>query len=341
MLKNPQVTPVCILHGPVGSGKTMLAKKVGAYIEEHSPLYGINLKSIYVNCMFDRTPQSALARVIKSLSLDFPRRGYEVQEMLEFIYDSLQHLRLKIFLTLDEVSSLLLGRDDNLLYSLLRMGEIWSSSPIALLLVSKDLSFMWTLDESVRSSLRKTSIALKPYSQEQLYQIVMNRAEEGLERNALDSQAAMLIASIASDFGDARYAIELLYKSALIAEQNGVAIITPDEVHKAKKSLPPHLSSQEIAYLSEHERLILKAVARLLSKGSKAFVPTGEVEKEYRGLCLDSEVQPYAHTMLWECIQKMKAKGLLLASQSGKGFRGRTTMLGLAFQPDEVLEMVA
>src|SRR5579875_3298636 len=200
LLRNPEVSPVCILTGPVGSGKTMLSKKLGTYLQEMSKMYGLQLHHVYVNCMFDRTPQLALGRIVKSLSL-----------------------------VLDEVSSLIAEDNENIVYSLLRTGEIWGNSPIALLLIAKDLAFMWNIDESVRSSLQKVSISLSPYTDEQLYKIVMSRAEEGLEENSLDDEAAKLIASLAGDYGDARYAIELLYRSALAALERGTEVIGVDE----------------------------------------------------------------------------------------------------------------
>ncbi len=340
LLRNPEVSPVCILTGPVGSGKTMLSKKLGTYLQEMSKMYGLQLHHVYVNCMFDRTPQLALGRIVKSLSLDFPTRGYELQEILEYIQNYLTSAKVKLFLVLDEVSSLIAEDNENIVYSLLRTGEIWGNSPIALLLIAKDLAFMWNIDESVRSSLQKVSISLSPYTDEQLYKIVMSRAEEGLEENSLDDEAAKLIASLAGDYGDARYAIELLYRSALAALERGTEVIGVDEVHKARKNLPPHVSSEELSYLSEHERIILIAAALLL-KGSRAFITTGELEAEYRNLCLEYNIQPYAHTMLWESLQKMKGKGFIVTSQSGKGYRGKTTLIGLAFHPQEILERTA
>jgi cell division control protein 6 len=338
LLRNPNISPVCILTGPVGSGKTMLSKKLGLYLEEMSRMYGLQLKHVYVNCMFDRTPQLVLSRIIKSLSLDFPTRGYELQETLEYIQNYLTSAKGKLFLVLDEISSLLAEDDENIVYSLLRSGEIWGNSPIALLLIAKDLGFLWKVDESIRSSLQKVSISLSSYTDEQLYKIVMSRAEEGLEENSLDDEAARLIASLAGDYGDARYAIELLYRSALAALESSSEAIGVDEVHKARKNLPPHLSSEELSYLSEHERIILTAAALLLIKGPRAFVTTGELETEYRNLCMEYNIQPYAHTMLWESLQKMRGKGFLVTSQSGKGYRGKTTLIGLAFHPQEIIE---
>jgi len=53
---------------------------------------------------------------------------------------------------------------------------------------------------------------------------------------------------------------------------------------------------------------------------------------------MEYNIQPCAHTMLWESLQKMRGKGFLVTSQSGKGYRGKTTLIGLAFHPQEILE---
>jgi len=94
---------------------------------------------------------------------------------------------------------------------------------------------------------------------------------------------------------------------------------------------------EELRYLSAHEKMILLALANLLYRSTKGFVSMGELESEYRDISSKSSIQPYAHTMLWNTVQEMKAKGLLITSQSGRGFRGRSTLIGLSYQPSEVI----
>jgi cell division control protein 6 len=338
---DPTLAPVAMVVGPVGCGKTMTVKKASQTLCEEARLSGVYMASTYVNCRIDRSPASILNRVTHSLSLQFPRRGFEIQETLDFIHQNLVSSRSKLLLILDEVDSLSHPGDENLLYALLRMGEVWGSSPVALLLAAKDVSFIWGLDESVRSSLRRQTIRLEPYTAQQLVKILEARAKEALAKDALNPDACELIAEMAGQYGDARYAIELLYRSAVVARERGAVRIYAPDVLEARNSLPPQVGLQELEYLTLHERIILIATAKLLQSSSKAFVSTGELEAEYRSICAASKVKPHGHTTVWITINEMKSKGLLLTSQSGRGRRGRTTMVGLNVPPREVMRRAA
>jgi cell division control protein 6 len=109
------------------------------------------------------------------------------------------------------------------------------------------------------------------------------------------------------------------------------------DVQEARNSLPPQVSLEELSYLNRHERIILLAAARLLKPADRAFVSTGELESEYGSICSSMDLRPRRHTMVWMSIQNLKARGFFVASQSGKGRRGRTTLIGLNMSPLEVI----
>ena len=334
----PVPTPATsFLLGPVGTGKTMLARKLCGRLEEDGRRDGFIVKAVTVNCRIDRGPSSVLNRMVESLGLSFPKRGYEVQETLRFLMDELLQMKARLILVLDEVDSLVSASGAAFLYSLARMNETVSSPVLSLLMISKDLRFFWEVDASTRSSLQKAVVKLSPYSADQLLSIVLSRSEEALNAGVLDEDTARLIAGAAADSGDARYAIELLYRSAKMADYNGAEKVRAADVQEARNSLPPQVSLEELNYLSRHERLLLLAAAHLLKPADRAFVSTGELEGEYGSICSSLELKPRRHTMVWMSIQNLKARGFFVASQSGKGRRGRTTLIGLNISPQEVI----
>ncbi len=335
---SPVPTPATsFLLGPVGTGKTMLARKLCGRLEEDGRRDGIIVKAVTVNCRIDRGPSSVLNRMVESLGLSFPKRGYEVQETLRFLMDELLQMKARLILVLDEVDSLVSASGAAFLYSLARINETVSSPVLSLLMISKDLRFFWEVDASTRSSLQKAVVKLSPYSADQLLSIVLSRSEEALNAGVLDEDTARLIAGAAADSGDARYAIELLYRSAKMADYNGAEKVRAADVQEARNSLPPQVSLEELNYLSRHERLLLLAAAHLLKPADRAFVSTGELEGEYGSICSSLELKPRRHTMVWMSIQNLKARGFFVASQSGKGRRGRTTLIGLNISPQEVI----
>ena len=72
------------------------------------------------------------------------------------------------------------------------------------------------------------------------------------------------------------------------------------------------------------------AISALLKKGDSTSVTIGEVEKSYSALCEDMNVAAYHHNQVWSDINELSRKGIIETQLSGKGMRGRTTMIGLS-----------
>ncbi|MGD1055345.1 MAG: hypothetical protein ABR867_04600 [Nitrososphaerales archaeon] len=71
-----------MLSGPIGSGKTMLAKKLGESLQKKATLYGNLVKMLHVNCRIDKTLQSVMVRALSTLGQNYPSRGYSFEELL-------------------------------------------------------------------------------------------------------------------------------------------------------------------------------------------------------------------------------------------------------------------
>lgn len=335
MLKDEGLAPIAFLVGPVGSGKTMMVRMLGKEMEEKGVLHGCTIKPVSVNCRTDRTPTAVMNRVVEALGARFPKRGLEAQETLRFVLDMLARTRGRLLLILDEADSLVSAGDRSLLYSLARLREIHGSSRVALLMLSKSTRFLLALDASTRSSLQKTTLALSGYTVDQLVDIIASRAEESMQPGAMGVDVARFIANL-SQGGDARYCVELLLRSGSASERRGACSVAVSDVLEARNSLPPGVDLQELQYLTEHERLVLTAAANLL-RGSRAFISTGELEAEYRGLCATSSVKHCGHTTFWMTLQKLKAKDFLGMERSGRGRRGRTTLIMLRIRAADAM----
>ncbi|MEM2128084.1 MAG: hypothetical protein QXN86_00280, partial [Candidatus Methanomethylicaceae archaeon] len=139
--------------------------------------------------------------------------------------------------------------------------------------------------------------------------------------------------------GDARYALELLWRSGKYADAEGSSKILPEHVRRAQSDVlqfPIHI----IMDLPLHERLFLLSVARALRKSKSAYVTMGEVESVYRVVCETRSIEPRKHTQFWEYLQNLKNLGILQTKISGSGFKGKTTLIGLMNMPAEALESV-
>ena len=68
-----------LLSGPIGSGKTMLSKKLGSTLEKKAMLYGNRVKFFHVNCRIDRSLPAILTKGLHFLGHGYPSRGFSFE----------------------------------------------------------------------------------------------------------------------------------------------------------------------------------------------------------------------------------------------------------------------
>jgi len=225
----------------------------------------------------------------------------------------------------------LISADPSALYTITRLRETAQGAQVfSSLLISKTLDYLKMVDGSTLSSLQWNQITLEPYSANQLFDIIASRSEEAFTDGALDDSCIQLAANIAGTYGDARYALDLVYRAGKMADMAESSRVLPEHIRAAKSSLPPQFRKEELSYLTKHQRLILMAVSNLLKKGDSTQVTIGEVEKSYAALCEDLGLTANHHTQVWNDVNELSRKGIIETQLSGRGVRGRTTMIGLS-----------
>ena len=319
-----------LITGPNGSGKTMLAKKlVLESLPRRAALYGNLVKVLLVNCRIDRTLQAIMVKALKSLGQSYPTRGYSFEELLNALIEELRSNRMHLVIAFDEVDHLVLS-DPSALYTITRLREMAPGSQVlSSILISKTTDYLKKVDLSTLSSLQWNEIPLESYPSDHLVDIIASRSE-AFNDGALDDDAIEFAAEVAGLYGDARYALELIWRAGKLADDSDSQRILPEHIRSAKASLPPQLRKEELAYLTTHQRLLLLAISAILKKGDSTLVTIGEVEKSYAALCESRNVTAYHHTQVWSDVNELSRKGIIETQLSGKGVRGRTTMIGLS-----------
>ncbi|ENO12199.1 AAA domain protein, partial [Thermoplasmatales archaeon SCGC AB-539-C06] len=189
-----------VIKGPVGTGKTVIAKKFCKSIVNIARKQGKIIEYVHINCRKRSTDAMTLLGILNHFDSRFPDRGFSVQEMLEVLHKQLKRRDAQLLVVLDEADALLKKSGSNLVYALTRFSDesARDKSPVSLLLISqKDVLSM--LDSSALSTFKRSNILhLNKYTRNELFDIVRQRVDLAFHRNMVNEECVDLIADIAS-----------------------------------------------------------------------------------------------------------------------------------------------
>lgn len=343
LLRFPErMTQRVIITGDIGTGKTALAQRFGADITLEANKLGVKLRYVHVNCREYRGKLFlVLQHALAVFRPSFPKRGYSAEEVLSTLVQSLDEENAHMILTLDEFDTLIEREGSEAVYKLTRLQEMRPSKPqrISLICILRDLKSTERLDASAKSTLQRNVISLEKYSQEQLTDILNDRVSMAFEPSTVSEDVVNLVSELAfSESGNARFAIELLWRAGKYADAEGLGLVSPECLRKAVSSIIPTIRKSELASLELHEKLFLLGVARLFKESQKAYAPLSEVEKAYAVVCEEFDEQPHSHTQLWKYAQFLSALGILRTEVATTSTRGRSTRVSLPSIPAYELE---
>ncbi|TFG35075.1 ORC1-type DNA replication protein [Candidatus Thorarchaeota archaeon] len=330
-----------LIEGPVGTGKTAVAKRFSEQIVQAAERRNIRLHNTHINCRVNKTSYLIFLRALREFKPEFPRRGHSPEELLQLLVEILEDEDRYLLLILDELDYFIKQRGSDILYDLTRLtdDQLNARQRVSIIGIGREIPLDRTiLDSSTLSTLQRNIIHFSKYNQNALYDILHNRAEMAFEKNTVMDETLQVIADIASEHGDARYAIELLWRAGKQADSDQTNVVVPDYARQAKADTHPELRKEVFTTLTSQHRLLLLAAARQLKETRSAYVTMGEVEDMYQSVCEEYNDEPRAHTQIWEWIQDLTAHGIIDTKRSGSGQRGQTTLIGLSDVPAEMLE---
>ena len=328
-----------VIRGPIGTGKTVITKKFCNSLVRIARKQARIIEYVHINCRKRSTDSMVLIGVLNHFDKRFPDRGFSVQEMLQILHKQLQRREAQLILVLDEADALLKKSGSELLYNLTRFTDetMKTDNPISIIMVSqKDV--LSDLDSSALSTFKRSNtIILDKYTRDELYDITEQRVGLAFHNNTVSQESVDLIADIASEWGDARFAIELLWKAGMYADEKHVQLVVPEHVRAAKAETYSIVTETKLKNLEKHHLLTLLSIAKRLQKDDSAYAITSEVEKTYAITCEEYNEKPRAHTMFWNYLKEIENAGFISIKLSGKGHLGTTQMISLPDVPAEVL----
>ena len=333
------------VYGKTGTGKTASSKHV---LEKFNEMKR-NALMWYVNCRI----HNSRYRILKLMADAFlpegnVKAGHALSHIYEKILDWVEEDGKHLIIVLDEIDMI---KDLNdLVYTLTRSNDDLKKGGISILGISNKVSFKEELDPRSKSTLYETELVFSPYTPQQLHAILKQRVAAGFAENVVEDSALNLAAAIvAQETGDARYALKLLFKAGEIADENKRGKVTDREVEEARKTVDEDITVDAISTLPEHQQLVLYSVASLVLAGGKYsklsdkgddFLLSGEVFERYLNACRTFSKKPRSARWYREYLNDLEMLGLITMIDSGKGLRGHTRLIKIAYSAEKVREVI-
>jgi archaeal cell division control protein 6 len=329
-----------LLWGPVGTGKTAIAKRFAFDLAAALGKQGKRLETVHVNCRKLKSSGLAMLAILNRFEPNYPERGFSVGEMLRDLRKILTTKGCHLLVILDEVDALLKSDGSNLVYDLTRFnddaGPSWVG--VSLLMVSQE-NVLPLLDAAALSTFKTSNaVRIEPYNAAQLEAIVAQRVQLAFQPGAVDGDTVCLVADIAAQDGNARLAIEVLHKAGQIADDEGRDQVGAEQVRAAKESVHSYITTAKLVNLPRHALFALLALARRLKREGGAYATTGAVEEVYRLVCEEFGEEPRGHTQFWKYLNQLRDAGFIVSRLSGKGQTGTTQLLSIPDAPAGFVE---
>jgi len=331
------LSQTAFLIGSVGTGKTALSKRFCLDFCQAYRERGGAIDFLMVNCRQRSSENAVLLRLVNHFDEGFPDRGFSSTEMLRALRRHLTKNKMHLVVVLDEADVLLKKGAGNLLYNLSRFDEerMGSKGSISLILVSQKYVLDLLDPASLSTFRRANAVQFDRYNAQELLDIVAQRVEMAFFQGVVREESMDLIADIASEFGDARFAIELLEKAGMLAEEEGSDRMEPEHVRGAKALTYSVVTESKIEELETQHKLVLLSIARVMR--DKAYVTTGEVEGVYQVAAEEFGKRSRGHTQFWSYLRELANQGLIETKVAGDASAGRTTYISLPDIPAKVL----
>lgn len=282
-----QESPVdMLLHGPLGTGKTAMARYVLKQLEERE-----SVQTRYVDCFRHKNKFSVFYELLGE-NLSLPRGGTSTEEVIEKFEEKTR--KEPVVAIIDEVGQI---ADEEVLYELSRFQNM------GLIYTANDPNIFGRFNDKIQSRLTGTDrIEFKPYTNDQMKDILRQRRKYGLRKEVLTDKMLRKVA-VASE-GDARAGVKTLNLASNKAENQGMEEITQEVVDKAITDSGKERRIKSRNQFNNHQ----KAVEDVLYDGETPM-KMGDLYEDYRTQVqnfIDKNEEPLSKRQLRRHIDKMQ-----------------------------------
>jgi len=147
-------------------------------------------------------------------------------------------------------------------------------------------------NEKILSRLNQ-KIPLKAYNYEESRQILEYRSDLAFKEYVLDPKIIEMIAEIVTSHKNMRHGIEILRKSGLYVDKEGLDRINADIIREASNEVYPTFRSDIIDQLNDQELLALYGIAQSLRNSDDPYTLVDDAYEEYQTICETYSIEPH------------------------------------------------
>ncbi len=277
------------IHGPAGSGKTTVARSPSDRMRKSD-----SILTAYVSGWRYRTFYS----VLDSLTTQLHVLRAEEQRTAARLHRLEKHLgETPCIIILDDLGLVTLREREDMLHSLAGIANV------GLICISASEKALLELDRRVRARLNPRVIMLKPYTSDEITQILEERASLALVRGSWHRRTLSSIAKISE--GNAALAVEILRAAAYAAEAAGKKTIRPAHIRQAKSRSLTFQEGATFSNLTPHHIDLCKLIRK------KKRIPSDRLHKAYLSRCRGRGVRPVAPRTYSKYISGLINSGLI------------------------------
>jgi len=315
---------ICL--GPPGTGKTTAILKLFEEIESHTS----RIVPVHVNCQLDSTRYAIFYQIFKKIFGHAPpASGISFKRLFERVAKYSAEKNAVILVALDDINYLFHEKEiDHVLYSLLRSHETCPGAKMGVMAILSEPTLKYVFDPRVSSVFQAEEIAFPLYTREEIEDILRKRVLLGFYHSVISDQILEIVTDYTEKSGDLRVGIDLLKRAGLSAESRASQSISAQDVESSyEKSRLLHLT-YALKSLKEDELQVLSLAAKLET------CRAGELYNSFHAKT------GTGYTRFHEILNKLDAVRLIDTDFSGAGARGRSRIIKIRYEPEEILSRI-
>lgn len=311
------------LWGKTGTGKTLTMRFFMGILAEMCKKKKISLRLEHLNLATARPCFRALNDLACLLNASKRyKKGVSLVELMYKIESVLSDFKGYFVLFVDEIDHVRTDQDTFMSFLVRRLPQ---SIPGKLILVfaSNKLNWRDNLDPRVVSFLKIRELLFDPYNAIDLQHILRIRVKKALAPGAVESGVIEKIAALSSrDHGDARQAVDLLARSAELAQAAG-GNISIELVDKAAEEIERDKYADMIRTAPALMQAAMAAIICTVRNTGRRKSETGEIYENYQSFCQQAQMKAVAIRAFRESLNELDLYGFIRTRILSRGRHGR------------------